>query len=114
MDDFFFLLLLIFFLFYFIKFLFYFIFLIFFLFFIFYWSICCLCVCAFAFKLIFIFCFFPALCILCAVFISLRVGLGLIFCWSEIKTSYFGVVYNILSVGMELAVIKELFIVLYI
>ena len=77
--------------------------------FIFYWPICCLCVCAF--KLIF---FFASLFILCAVFISLRVGLGLIFRWSETKISYFGVVYKFLSVGMELAVIKDLFITLYI
>ena len=58
--------------------------------------------------------FFASLFILCAVFISLRVGLGLIFCWSETKISYFGVVYKFLSVGMELVVIKDLFIILYI
>ena len=62
----------------------------------------------------FLFLFFPSLFILCAVFISLRVGLGLIFCWSETKISYFGVVYKFLSVGMELVVIKDLFIILYI
>ena len=38
----------------------------------------------------------------------------LIFCWSENKIFYLGVVYKFLSVGMELAVIKELFIILYI
>ena len=102
------------FLFYFIKFLFIYLFIYVFIFyfpsfvavdfvFIFYWPICCLCVCAF--KLIF---FFASLFILCAVFISLRVGLGLIFRWSEIKISYFGVVYKFLSVGMELVVIKNL------
>ena len=74
--------------------------------FIFYWPICCLCVCAF--KLI----FFLSLFILCAVFISLQVGLGLIFRWSEIKISYFGVVYKFLSLNMELVVIKDLFIIL--
>ena len=65
----------------------------------------CVCVCVHAFKFIF---YFPSLFILCAVFISLRVGLGLIFCWSETKISYFGVVYKFLSVGMELVVIKNL------
>ena len=69
------------------------------------------CACVRAFKFIF---FFPSFIILRAVFTSLRVGLGLIFCWSEIKIFYFGVVYKFLSVGMELAVIKELFIILYI
>ena len=39
-------------------------------------------------------------------------GLGLIFHWLETKISYFGDVYKFLSVGMELAVIKELFIIL--
>ena len=58
--------------------------------------------------------FFYSFFILCAVFISLRVGLGLIFRWSEIKISYFGVVYKFLTVGMELVVIKDLFIILYI
>ena len=80
--------------------------------FIFYWPICvcvCVCVCVRAFKV-----FFPSLIILHAVFTSLRVGLGLIFHWSEIKISDFGVVYKFLSVGMELAVIKELFIILYV
>ena len=62
----------------------------------------------------FLFLFFPSLFILCAVFISLRVGLGLIFCWSEIKIPYFGVVYKFLSEGMELVVVKHLFIILYI
>ena len=57
---------------------------------------------------------FFSLFILCAVFISLRVGLGLILRWSENKISYFGVVYKFLSVGMELTVIKELFIISYI
>ena len=82
-------------------------------FFIFYWPICvyvCLC----AFKFIFFFFSFPSFFILCAVFISLRMGLGLIFHWSETEISYCGVVYKFLSVGMELAVIKELFIILYI
>ena len=51
----------------------------------------CVCVCACAFKFIFIF---PSLFILCAVFISLRVGLGLFFRWSETKISYCGVVYK--------------------
>ena len=64
-----------------------------------------------AFKFIF---FSPSLFILRSVFISLRVGLGLIFRWSEIKISYFGVVYKFLTVGMELVVIKDLFIILYI
>ena len=64
-----------------------------------------------AFKFVF---FSPSLFILCAVFISLWVGLGLIFRWSENKISYFGVVYKFLSVGMELAVNKELFIILHI
>ena len=36
------------------------------------------------------------------------------FHWSENKISYFGVVYKFLSMGMKLAVIKELFIILYI
>ena len=40
------------------------------------------------------------------------VGLGLIFRWLENKISYLGVIYKFLSV--ELAVIKELFIILYI
>ena len=57
---------------------------------------------------------FPSLFMLCAVFISLQVGLGLIFRWSETKIFYFGVVYKFLSMGMELGVIKELFIILYI
>ena len=54
--------------------------------------------CAFKF-LLFIF--------LSAVFISLWLGLGLIFSWSENKISYFGVVYKSLSVGMELAKLKN-------
>ena len=54
--------------------------------------------CAFKFHL-FIF--------LSAVFISLSLGLGLIFSWSENKISYFGVVYKFLSVGMELAKLKN-------
>ena len=78
-------------------------------FFLFFIGLLCVCVCAF--KFIF---FFPSLFILCAVIISLRLGLGLIFCWSETKISYFGVVYKFLSVGIELAVIKELFIISYI
>ena len=81
--------------------------------FIFYWPNCRLCMCAF--NLIFYFFFFcPSLFILCAVFISLQVGLGLIFRWSEIKVYYFGVVYKCLSVGMELVAVKDLFIILYI
>ena len=70
------------------------------------------CVCVCTFKFIFIF---PSLFILCAVFISLLVRLGLFFHWSETRISYFGVVYkNFLSVGMEWAVINKLFIILYI
>ena len=57
-------------------------------------------------------CLASSLFILRAVFISLYVGLGLIFHWSKIKISYFGVVYKFLSVGMELAVSKEIFIIL--
>ena len=72
----------------------------------------CMCVCALFFVCV-IFFFLPPL-FLCAVFISLRVGLRLILHWSETKISYFGVVYKPLSVDMELAVIKELFIILYI
>ena len=48
--------------------------------------------------------------ILSAVFISLWVGLDLNFSWSENKISYFGAAYKYLSRGIELAVIKELFI----
>ena len=70
----------------------------------------CVCVCV----LLSLSFFFPSLFILCAVFILLPVGLGLIFHWLETKISYFGDVYKFLSVGMELAVIKELFIILYI
>ena len=51
----------------------------------------CVCVCVYTFKFIYIF---PSLFILCEVFISLRVGLGLFFCWSETEISYFGVVYK--------------------
>ena len=49
-------------------------------------------------------------------FISFWLGLALIFPWSEKKISYLEVVNKFLSVGMqlELAVIKELFIILYI
>ena len=47
-------------------------------------------------------------------FISLWMGLGLMFRWSESKISYLGVVYKFLNVGMDLVVIKELFIILYI
>ena len=72
----------------------------------------CVCVCVCTFKFIFIF---PSLFILCAVFISLLVRLGLFFHWSETRISHFGVVYkNFLSVGMEWAVINKLFIILYI
>ena len=42
------------------------------------------------------------------------VGLGLIFRWSENKFSYFGVAYKYLRVGMEVAISKELFIIVYI
>ena len=55
----------------------------------------------FFFFLLFFFCH--------AGFISLWVGL--IFCWLENDISYLGVVYKFLSVGMELAVIKELFVI---
>ena len=115
--------LLIFFLFYFIKFLFIYLLMhLFFtfpplcmlIFFFFYWPICCLCVCVLLSWHFFFFFFFSSLFILCAVFISLRVGLGLIFRWSEIKISYFGVVYKFFTVGMELVVIKDLFIIFYI
>ena len=47
-------------------------------------------------------------------FISLSVGLGLIFRWLENKICYLGAVYKFLNVGMDLVVIKELFIILYI
>ena len=60
------------------------------------------------FKFVF-FLFFFSLFILGTIFISLWVGLGLIFCWSENKICYFAVVWKYLRVGMELAVIKELF-----
>ena len=66
---------------------------------------CCCCCCCFFFLL---FVFFK-----CSFHFSVS-GLGLIFCWWENKFSYFGVVYKYLSVGMEMAVIKELFIILYI
>ena len=71
-----------------------------------------LCVCVCVCVLLSLSFFFPSLFILCAVFILLQVGLGLIFHWLETKISYFGDVYKFLSVGMELAVIKELFIIL--
>ena len=74
--------------------------------FIFYWPVFCCVLLSLS--------FFSSLFILHAVFISLCVGLGLIIRCSENKISYFGVVYKCLSVGMELAVIKELFIILYI
>ena len=64
-------------------------------------------VCFFKFVFFFIF-------ILRAAFISLWVGLGLIFCWSENQISYFGVACKYLSMGMESAVIKELFIIVHI
>ena len=67
-----------------------------------------------AFKFVFFFFSFPSLFILRSVFILLCVGLGLIFRCLENKISYLGVVYKFLSMGMELAVIKKLFIVLYI
>ena len=51
---------------------------------------------------------------LSAVFISVWVELGLIFHWSENRISYFRVIYKYLSMGMELGVIKELCIILYI
>ena len=78
--------------------------------FIFYWPIfyCVL------LNLSFLFFSFPFLFISRAVLIKFCVALGLIFRQSENKISYFWVVYKFLSVGMELAVIKELFIVLYI
>ena len=78
--------------------------------FIFYWPIFC-CV---LLNLLFFFFSFLSLFILHAVFISLCVGLGLIFHCSENKIPYFGVLYKFLSMGMELTVIKELFIILYI
>ena len=37
-------------------------------------------------------------------------GLGLIFRWSENKISYLGVVYKYVKVGMEVTVVKEIFI----
>ena len=61
-----------------------------------------------AFKFVFFFFSFPSLFILRSVFNSLCVGLGLIFCCSENKISYFRVVYKFLSMGMELPVIKKL------
>ena len=60
-----------------------------------------------AFNFVF---YFSSLFILSAVFISLWVGLGSIFCLLKNKISYFGVLYKYLNVGMEVAVIKELFI----
>ena len=64
----------------------------------------------------FVVCFYVCLFFWHAGFISLWLGLGLIFRWSEIQISYLEVVNNFLSVGMqlELAVIKVLFIILYI
>ena len=67
-------------------------------FFIFYWPIC-VCVCVCVCVLLSLSSFPPSLFILCAGFISLLVGLGLIFRWSETKISYFGVIYNFLMVG---------------
>ena len=58
------------------------------------------------------FCFFFSLFILRIIFISLGMGLGLIFCWSENKICYFAVVCKYLRVGMELAIIIELFTIL--
>ena len=69
--------------------------------FIFCWPIFCCVVLSLSFLFLFI---------LSAVFISLWVGLDLNFCWSENKISYFGAAYKYLSRGIELAVIKELFI----
>ena len=43
-------------------------------------------------------------------FISLWVGLGLIFRWSENKISYLGAVYKFLNVGMDLAVLKNYYL----
>ena len=64
----------------------------------------------------FVVCFEVCLFFWHAGFISLRLGLGLIFRWLENKISYLKVVNKFLSVGiqLELAVIKELFIILYI
>ena len=66
-----------------------------FLFFIGLFVCVCVCVCV----LLSLSSFPPSLFILCAGFISLLVGLGLIFRWSETKISYFGVIYNFLMVG---------------
>ena len=74
--------------------------------FIFYWPIFCYVLLSFSFCFLLLV-FFSSLFILRAVFISLWVGLGLIFRWSESKISYFGIVYKFLIAGMELAVIKE-------
>ena len=68
-------------------------------------------VCVCGFKLIFFFIIIPPLCLFYLQF-SFHCGWG--FRWSEIKISYFGVVYKHLSVGMELVVVKDLFIILYI
>ena len=64
--------------------------------------------CDFKFVFLLLLFFF----ILSAIFISLWVGLGLIFCWSENKICYFAVVCKYLRVGMELAIIIELFTIL--
>ena len=69
--------------------------------FIFYWSIFCCVLLSLSFFFFFMTRRF-----------HFMVGLGLIFRWSENKISYLGVIYKFLSV--ELAVIKELFIILYI
>ena len=85
-----------------------------FLFFISLFVYVCVCVCVCVCVLLSLSFFFLPPLFLCAVFISLRVGLRLILHWSKTKISYFGVVYKPLSMDMELAVIKELFIILYI
>ena len=82
--------------------------------------------CFFVFWMLILFFFFIGLfcsCVLLSLsffsfwhrdFISLWVGLSLIFRWSENKISYLGVVYKFLNEGMDLVVIKELFTILYI
>ena len=77
--------------------------------FIFYWPIFC-CVLLNLPFFSFLFC----LCLFYVQFYFIVRGLGLIFHCSENKISYFGVLYKFLSMGMKLAVIKELFIILYI
>ena len=84
------------------------------------------CFCLFVSWLFILFLFFIGLfccCVLLSLsffsfsqgdFISLWVGLGLIFRWLENKICYLGAVYKFLNVGMDLVVIKELFIILYI